>query len=358
MIKWIVDGKIHKMQEVRGGIQEVLSVRQIFNPTLFVMHNGILCYNRHTDPAKPYDALRVCVPAVKLEEVFKICHEGVAGGHRGVLEKVFIDLVLMSETVRKNLYLLTVQDGFTRFASAYPICNKEAGTVARVLIREHFSELKILHTKTPPYNPSSYIVEGWHRTIMSILRTMASEMQNEWDLGVKAACLAYNTTVHSSTGQTLFFATFGREAIVPIHWVYPIPKPDAEMDVSAWTETIQARFQTAYAGMREKQQATVCRNEQYYKPIMNQVNVGQWVWIFDPRIIPGSCDKLRSYWAGPYKIIRLLAPALTEGIAVFEQVKPRMNHERGHPQRIPQGEQCAWVPSDPPPRRRRDYRNS
>ena len=34
----------------------------------------------HTDPAKPYDALHVCVPAVKLEEGFKICHEGVAGG--------------------------------------------------------------------------------------------------------------------------------------------------------------------------------------------------------------------------------------------------------------------------------------
>ena len=92
-------------------------------------------------------------------------------------EKIFIDLVSMSETVRKNRYMLTVQDGFTRFASAYPICNKEAGTVARVLLREHFSvfglpnqihsdnggefvnklwrelflELKILHTKTPPH---------------------------------------------------------------------------------------------------------------------------------------------------------------------------------------------------------------
>jgi hypothetical protein len=86
---------------------------------------------------------------------------------------------------------------------------------------------------------------------------MGSEMQNKWDLGVKAACLAYNTTVHSSRGQTLFFATFGIEAIVHIHWVYPIPKPDAEMDVSAWTETIQERFQTVFAGMREKQQATV-----------------------------------------------------------------------------------------------------
>ena len=142
-------------------------------------------------PAKPYNALPVCVPAVKLEEVFKICHEGVAGGHRGVAgmidkfqrtfftmsgrekicrlvdrcntclakersiqakrgphmpntvgnvgEKVFIDLVSMSETVRKNRYMLSVLDGFTRFASAYPICNKEAGTVASVLICEHFS---------------------------------------------------------------------------------------------------------------------------------------------------------------------------------------------------------------------------
>ena len=46
---------------------------------------------------------------------------------------------------------------------------------------ELFSELKILHTKTPPYNPSSNIVKRWHRTILSILRTMGSEMQNEWD---------------------------------------------------------------------------------------------------------------------------------------------------------------------------------
>ena len=182
VIKWVVDGKVPKMQEV-------LSVRQIFNPTLFVLHIGILCYNRHTDPAKPYDALPVCVPAVKLDEVFKVCHKGVAGGHRGVAgtldkfqrtffvmsarekirrlvdccdtclakersikakrgphvhstvgnvgEKVFIDLVSMPETVRKNRYLLTVQDGFTSFASAYPICNMGWGgeCVTPVLVR-------------------------------------------------------------------------------------------------------------------------------------------------------------------------------------------------------------------------------
>ena len=79
-------------------------------------------------------------------------------------------------------------------------------------------------------------------------------MQEEWDLGVKAACLAYNTTVHSSTGQTPFFETFGREATVPVHWIYPTLKPDREMELSDWTETIQERFQQAYSGMREQQQ--------------------------------------------------------------------------------------------------------
>ena len=402
VIKWVIEGEVPKLSEVRGKVQEVLTLRQLFNPVLFVIHNGVLCYNRHTDPTKPYDALRICVPEVKLKETFQICHEGIMAGHRGVNgtldkfqrtffvvsardkirtlvnncnvcltkersvknkmgphvpstvgnvgEKVFIDLVTLSETVRKNRYLLTVQDGFTRFASAYPICNKEAGTVARVLIREHFStfglpnqihsdngrefvnqlwqelflELKILHTKTPPYNPSSNIIERWHRTIVSILRAMGPHMQEEWDLGVKAACLAYNTTVHSSTRQTPFYATFGREATVPVHWIYPVPKPTPEMEMSEWTETMQDRFIQAYSGMREMQQNAVRRNAQYYKPLISKFTAGTWVWCFDPKIIPGSCDKLRSYWAGPYQIVRLIAPALAEIMAVYEKGKTRL----------------------------------
>ena len=92
----------------------------------------------------------------------------------------------------------------------------------------------------------------------------------------------------------------------------------------------------------------VRRNVQYYKPIVNQFNIGQWVWIFDPRIIPGSCDKLRSYLAGPYKIIRLMAPALEKVIAVFEQGKPRIVSL--HILKEFRGENSVHgLPSDPPP---------
>ena len=55
-----------------------------------------------------------------------------------ITDKVFIDLLTLSETVRKNCYLLTVQDKFKRFTSPFLIWNKEAGTLTRVLIREHF----------------------------------------------------------------------------------------------------------------------------------------------------------------------------------------------------------------------------
>ena len=58
---------------------------------------------------------------------------------------------------------------------------------------------RIGNTKTPPYNPSANILERWQLTIVGILRAMEREIQDEWDLGVKAASLAYNTTMHTNT---------------------------------------------------------------------------------------------------------------------------------------------------------------
>ena len=109
----------------------------------------------------------------------------------------------MSDTVRGNRYLLTAEDSFSSYCRAYPIPNKEAKTVAKVLMNQHFnifglpdqlhsdnrrefvnslwkelfSELKIQHTTTPLYNPSSNPVECFHRTIIAILRTRGDEFK-------------------------------------------------------------------------------------------------------------------------------------------------------------------------------------
>ena len=49
-----------------------------------------------------------------------------------------------------------------------------------------------------------------------------------------------------------------------------------------------------------------------YKPLTQNIQAGCLVWYFNPRIIPGTSHKLRSFWAGPYRVSKLIAPALAE----------------------------------------------
>ena len=174
--------------------------------------------------------------------------------------KVFIDLVTLSETVRKNSYLFTLQDRFTRFTSAYLICNKEAGTVARVLIREHFS---VFGLQNQIHKSWRYCIPRSHHTIhhqilrrdgiMDILRTMGRGWMGS---GCKS-CLS------SLKYTDAIFCHVQMEATLSVNWIYPIPKAQREMELSDWTEVMQERFQRAYAGMREKQKSTVRLNAQY-----------------------------------------------------------------------------------------------
>ena len=39
-------------------------------------------------------------------------------------EKLYVDLVSMSETIRGNKYMLTAEDSFSRYCWEYPIPNK------------------------------------------------------------------------------------------------------------------------------------------------------------------------------------------------------------------------------------------
>ena len=133
----------------------------------------------------------------------------------------------MSETIRGNRYILLAEDSFSRYCRAYRIPNYEVHTVAKVLMDQHFnlqglpdqlhsdngkeflnnlwrqlfSEFKIQHTITPPYNPSS---EGrFHHTLTTMLRTQSSSVQDNWDIWLYSSVFAYNTTVSSCfTGVT------------------------------------------------------------------------------------------------------------------------------------------------------------
>ena len=76
--------------------------------------------------------------------------------------------------------------------------------------------------------------------------------------------------------------------------------------------------------MREVQSGRVKRNTQMYKPLTQNIQAGYLVWYFDPRIIPGTSHKLRSFWAGPYLVMKLIAPTLAEIKPVYYPGEERL----------------------------------
>ena len=388
-MQWVNAGHAPDKSEVRGKSREVLVARSKFSTALFKMSDGVLMYTNSANGNQLGEVGRICIPESMVKEVWSLCHQSDSGGHRGidgtldkfnrgffmlsprpkmrylnegcdtcitkersvpsrvgehvpsltgyVGEKLYIDLVSMSDTVRGNRYLLTVEDSFSRYCRTYPIPNKEAKTVAKVLMDQHFnifglpdqlhsdngrefvnnlwkelfSELKVQHTTTPPYNPSSNPVERFHRTIIAILRTRGEGIQENWDLWINASVFAYNTTVSSSTGVTPHYAMFGREATLPVDWVFPTPSVD-KRTMYQWNGDMIEERQRAYRSMRAVQRGRVRRNAQLYKPLTQNIRVGCLVWYYDARVILATSHKLRSFWAGPYRVDKLIAPALAE----------------------------------------------
>ena len=135
-------------------------------------------------------------------------------------ECISVDLVgPLPISVKGEKYILTIQDEFTRFVKAYPLKNKEAMTVARVLVDNYLStfgmphtihsdngkefsnhvwnnicdRLMIRKTFTPPYNPHSNMVERFHRSLNQLFRVFLEREDTNWPRYLGAATLAYNT---------------------------------------------------------------------------------------------------------------------------------------------------------------------
>ena len=156
----------------------------------------------------------------------------------------------MSRSVTGNRYLLTVEDGFSRYVCCYPLPNKEALIIARKLAYEHLPRygltkqvhsdqglefvnliwagvcklLQINHTLTPPHNPSSNIMERAHRMLGTIWRSQTNQdILAHWDQLAQLSCFAYNSAVHSATGFAPYKVFFGRDPIIPLDLVFPLP---------------------------------------------------------------------------------------------------------------------------------------
>ena len=251
-------------------------------------------------------------------------------------ERLNIDLVgPLPKTRNGNKYILTIEDSFSRFVQAIPIKTKEAIHVAEALVEHHIcvfgcpleilsdqgkefvnktwaelcQRLEIKKKETPPYNPNSNPVERFHRTLNAIFRTFLDREDPGWERYLPMACMAYNSKVHSATGQTPFVAWMGREARLPIDLVVPTPNQRFET-VEEHVQEVMMRFQKMYQSMKEQNEAMFRRNAKLYSGNFHNYQVGDRVLYYTSRKVKNKPLKLTSGWLGPYKLTKQLSEVL------------------------------------------------
>ena len=417
--KWVSTGTIPKAEDIRGRGEELRRYSQIAK-AVKTDNRGLLVLPM-SQPGTDRMVNRVLVPPRMRDAMFEMMHSHPTAGHFGMqatlmrahkymwypdfrkdlqqrirtcgpclgkikktdnkdtvhvprrasypYEVLYIDLVgpLGNRDVGPR-YVLTCEDGFTRFTTGIPIPNKESATVARALMdhiinvfgcperihsdqgseftsnlwNELMEQLGIEKTFTPVANPNSNIIERYHRVLGQTLRILLGKDETQWPRWISAIFFAYNTKVNSVTGVTPFEAMFGRQARIPLDLIMENPA-DKYRGVSEFVSDVVSKSRQVYKYMLKNGTGVIKRNANLYSGRERKWIPGQLVWYCNPRITPGKPEKLVNRWNGPFIIQKRIAevlvdivPANTGGRTLRVHVT-RLKEYHGDPKETPKG---------------------
>ena len=255
------------------------------------------------------------------------------------LQLVAMDIVgPFPESTAGNSYVLVAADYFTRWVEAYPIPNQEAVTVATKLVNEFFCRfslperlhsdqgrnfesavvsevcklLGIAKSRTTPYHPQSDgLVERFNRTLLDMLAKSVRDRPFEWEDHIRHLCLAYNTSVHPTTGYSPFFLMFGRQVRMPVDLMYGTPTA-SPVAVPEYVSNLRTSLTSAYERVRATMGTKLDRQKEFYdeKVHGDPFQEGDLVWLNTPAVPRGQSRKLHNPWSGPYRVVARLSDAV------------------------------------------------
>ncbi|KAL7838997.1 hypothetical protein SRHO_G00256550 [Serrasalmus rhombeus] len=245
---------------------------------------------------------------------------------------VAADITELPVSPKGNRYVLVLMDLYTKFVNLYPLQTQTAISVARCIFEQyipqhgvpealhsdqgrqfesdlvkHLCSLMSIHKlRTSPYHPQcDGIVERYNRTLKGELAKYLFDLGQEWDDHLPQVAMAYNTTVHASTGFTPFFLAHGREAHVPVDTLLNTPDFVSSGSVAtpaAYASSLRMRLRKAYESATAFRDRAQERQRKYYDRHLNYSPYapGDLVLVDDPA---HHRNKLAPRWIGPYEIL-------------------------------------------------------
>lgn len=242
----------------------------------------------------------------------------------------------LPESDAGNSYILVVGDYFTRWMEAYPIPNQEATTVATKLVDEFFCRFSIpeqlhsdqgkqfeseviaaicdqLHidkTRTTPYHPQSDgLVERFNRTLVNMLATCTQKHPFDWETHVKKMCMAYNSSVQSSTGYSPFYLMFGRRPRIPVDIL--CGPTQEQQNMPTYAAALKKNLSEAYDNVQQNTNTKLDRQKELYNRRVHgdPHSPGDLVWLHNPAVPKGRARKFHRPWTGPHQVLDKLSDA-------------------------------------------------
>ena len=136
-----------------------------------------------------------------------------------------------------------------------------------------------------------------------MLATCAKDHPFDWELYIRKVCMAYNSSIQSSTGYAPFYLMFGRQARLPIDVdVLHGTREESLQSQGEYARPMQLRLSSAFDIVREH--GSKWQKEFYDAKVHGEpYKTGEFVWLHPPPPKGMSC-KLHHPWTGPYKVIK------------------------------------------------------